>query len=145
MGNPPLWPFSFEVNLIQRRARRERTVFATLQRNGESHWVDHSGRFGRRGGSGFISLEPGQLDRHFRGNRELTPEEAAAEKDEFTVRISIPDSDYLPARSLIERVGRSWQSGWSENDSALLHSLLEGIYWKHVNRFMHEPFDHEDG
>jgi len=145
MSHQDLWPFFFEVNLIQRRAMRERTVFVTLQRDGKSHWVDHAGRFTRRGGFGSISFHPGQPEKHLRGDRELSPEEVEAEKTEFTVPVTIPDSDFRPVRTLVDRVGRPWLTGWAGEDSQQLHGLLEGIYWKHVNRFMHEPFEHEDG
>lgn len=145
MTTKPLWPFFFEVNLIQRRAMRERTVFVTLQRDGGSDWVDHTGRFTRRGGFGGISIMPGQPAIHSRGARELSPEEVEAEKREFTVSAMIPDSDFRPVRTLIERIGRPWLAGWNAEDSQQLHGLLEGVYWKHVNRFMHEPFDATDG
>lgn len=138
------WPFFFEVNLIQRKAFRERTVFVTVEAGGVSHWVDHSGCFTRRGGFGGIEVGPGGEIMHTRGDRTITPEQEEAEKREFTVKVEIPDSDFRPIRTLVDRVGKPWIEGWSGDDSEMMHGLLENIYWKHVNRFMHEPFDPTD-
>lgn len=140
----PLWPFFFELNLIQRKARRERTVFVTLDGDGASHWVDHSGRMTRIGGFGGISFGPDGEIRHERGGKPISPEAEAAEKAEFTVKVDIAASDFRPIRTLIERVGKPWMQGWSQHDSEVLHGLLSGLYWKHVNRYVHEPFDPAD-
>lgn len=143
MNTEPLWPFIFEVNLIQRKARRERTVFATMESSGSSQWTDHTGRFTRLDGFGEILLRPGEPPVHSRGGIELSAEAEEAEKQEFTVSAHISEPDFKPIRSLIERVGRPWP-GWDAEDSEQLHILLEGVYWKQVNRFMHEPFDEAD-
>lgn len=144
MPPEPLWPFFFEVNILQRKARHERTVFATLDGDGRSHWVDHSGRMTRRGGFGGISFGPGGEIRHDRGGQEISPEAEAAEKEEFTIKVDIAPADFRPIRTVIERVGKPWMSGWSRQDSEVLHGLLEGIYWKHVNRHVLDPFDPTD-
>jgi len=145
MSTAPLWPFLFEVNLIQRKARRERTVFATLERHGASQWTDHTGRFTRLGGFGEILFRPGEPPVHSRGGFELTPEAAEAEEREFTVPAQIPEAEFEPIRRLIERVGQEWPQGWEAEESEELHTLLERVYWKQVNRFMLNPFDEADG
>lgn len=139
-----LWPFFFEVNLIQRKAFRERTVFVTIEEDGRSHWVDHSGRFTRRGGHGGIEFGPDGQVVHTRGGRSLSPEEEEAEKREFTVEAELSAAEFEPIRGLIDRIGKPWTSGWSEADCDACHRLFEAMYWKHVNRFMHEPFDPSD-
>lgn len=141
----PLWPFFFELNLIQRKARRERTVFVTLDGDGVSHWVDHSGRMTRIGGFGGESSGPDGEVLHHRGGKQISPEAEAAEKAEFTVKVDISAGDFQPIRTLIERVGQPWlYGGWEDRDSQTLHGLIELLYWKHVNRYVHEPFDPAD-
>ena len=136
-----LWPFLFDVNLIQRKALRERTVFVTIEEGGMTRWTDHSGRFGRRGGFGGFTIKPGGEIRHFRGDRELSPGEEEPEREEFTVKAELADADFRPIRSLIERVGKPWLDGWDSSDSETLHELLENVYWKHINRLMYAPLD----
>src|SRR4051812_1496440 len=116
-----LWPFFFELNPIQRKPYRERTVFVTMHESGESTWLDHTGRLTRRGGIGTIELNPHQPARHFRGARELTPAEEEAERREFTIRVEIPEEEFVPVRALIERVGVPWRSGWDNETSLTLH------------------------
>ena len=103
--------------------------------------MDHSGRLTRRGGFGGFEGNPDGTITHFRGDRAITAEEEEAEKREFTIHVEIPQSQFIGLRSFIERVGRRWTDGWSEEDSLSLHRLIEEVYWEHVNRFMHEPFD----
>lgn len=139
-----LWPFFFEVNLIQRKAFRERTVFVTVEEDGNSSWMDHTGRFTRRGGFGGLSSDAHGNLVHTRGNRQLTEEEEEAERREFSINAAIPPEEFRPIREMIDRVGKPWTAGWDSEDSTEMHRLLEEVYWKHVNRFMHEPFDPAD-
>lgn len=136
-----LWPFLFEVNLIQRKARKERTVFVSIDEDGTARWTDHTGRMGRLGSGGF-TVSGGKITHH-RGGRELTPEQERAELAEFTVKNELTESDFGPIKNLIEQVGKPW-SEWELSESETLHALLEGAYWKHINRLMHEPFDPTD-
>lgn len=136
-----LWPFFVEVNVIQRKARRERTIFVTIDENGTARWTDHTGRMGRLGSG--ITFAEGIITHH-RGSRELTPEQVRAERDEFTVNTQLTDVEFIPIRALVEQVGKPWTAGWAAAESEALHNVLEGIYWKHINRLMHEPFDPTD-
>lgn len=139
-----VWPFFFEVNVLQHRARRERTAFVTIEDTGATHWIDHSGRFARVGGWGGLDSDELGGVVHIRGGRALTPEEEIAEKREFTIEAVLTEAEFGPIRALIESVGVPWGPGWTDRESQSLHALLEAIYWRHVNRFVHEPFDEAD-
>ena len=144
MSDSDLWPFIFEVNPIQRKARRERTVFVEIEEDGTTRWQDFTGRLTRRGGIGGIAFEPGGEIRHSRGDRELSPEQEKAERDEFSIKVDLATEEIQPIRSLIESVGKPFLGGWTPSEAQTLHALLEELYWKHVNRFMHDPFDPND-
>jgi hypothetical protein len=49
MSIADLWPFFFEVGILQVKACRERTVFVSIEEDGLMRWLDHSGRFGHPG------------------------------------------------------------------------------------------------
>lgn len=143
MNDPP-WPLFFEINLIQRRALLERTVFVTIEEDGRSHWVDHSGRLTRRRGFGGIEFGPGGNVLHTRGGRSLSAAEEEAEKREFTVMVQLQPDEFEPILEIIDRNGKPEASDWSAADFDCCYRLLEAVYWQHVNRFMHEPFDPGD-
>ena len=138
-----LWPFLFEVNLIQRTRFRERTMFVTIEVNGTMHWLDHSGRFGHGGGFSGITFKDG-VEQHFRGTRQLTPEEVECEKQEFCIDVQLTPKEFEPIQNLINSVGKPWLSGWEQTQSKQLHDLLAAVYWKHVNQFVFSPFDKRD-
>jgi hypothetical protein len=140
MAEDELWPFFFEVNLIEPKTFRERTAFVDIHEDGSMSWIDHTGRFGRRQGfGGFASGPNGEL-RHFRGDRELSESEEEAERKEFSITANLDDAEFAPLRALITSVGRPWTAGWEAAECERLHDLLEDVYWKHVNRFMLDPF-----
>lgn len=138
-----LWPFKFEVNLIQRTSFRERTMFVTILENGAMHWLDHSGRFGHGRGLGGVSFKD-DTEQHFRGSRQLTPEEAEREKQEFRIDVQLTPAEFGPIQNLITVVGKPWFAGWEQSKSKRPHDLLAAVYWKHVNQFVYSPFDEQD-
>src|ERR1700678_3666776 len=106
MNQDSIWPFQFEVNIIDPASTRERTLFVTIEENGDQIWVDHSGRFGRMGGWGGLSFGTDGKITHSRGGKPLTPDEEKREKEEFTVTVEANEYDSSGACSLIKSVGR---------------------------------------
>jgi hypothetical protein len=138
MDTTTLWPFFFEVNLSQR------TMFVTVDESGMMRWVDHAGRFGHVGGfGGFTSTGDGEVQ-HFRGGHTISPSEAEREMHEFTVDVQLEPAEFEPIQSLIARIGKPWFAGWDAPHSEQLHALLAAIYWRHVNQYVHHPFDERD-
>jgi hypothetical protein len=119
-------------------------MFVTISEDGHQHWVDHSGRMGRIGGFGGFGIDGQGKKVHFRGNQKLSEQEVDREKEEFTVSVEPKDYDVVAVLGFIEYVGRPWLSGWDLKDSNRLHDMLEAIYWKSVNKFVHNPFNDHD-
>jgi hypothetical protein len=69
--------------------------------------VDHSGRLGHYGGIGMLVGDGKGKLRQFRGDKEITEEQAEKEKQEFTVTVPCEDYDPKPIRSIISRVGNT--------------------------------------
>lgn len=130
----------FEVNIVHRPTFRERTLFVTIEEDGTMHWVDHSGRMGHHGGFGRLVGDGKGGFRQFRGDKEISEEEAQREKQEFTVTVAPDDYDQRPIRCIISRVGKPWIAGWPAKDCEALHEILEKIYWERVNALVFQPF-----
>ncbi len=140
MNANELWPFLFEVNVVHRPTFRERTLFVTIEKDGTMHWVDHSGRMGHHGGIGMLVGDGKGGFRQFRGDKEISGDEAQREKQEFTVTVAPGDYDQKPVHSIISRVGKPWIAGWPPKDSEALHEILVKIYWERVNELVFQPF-----
>lgn len=138
---PSFSPKISRKNLIQRKARRERTVFVRMDEDGTFRWEDFSGRLARRGGFGGMSLLPDGQVQHQRGGKPFSESQEHAERAEFTITTKLSVQDFVPLRDLIERVGIPWTQGWNQGDSEELHALVESKYWALANRFMNEPLD----
>jgi len=130
----------FEVNVVHKPTFRERTLFVTIEEDGTMHWVDHSGRFGHYGGIGMLVGDGKGKLRQFRGDKEITDEQAEREKQEFTVTVPSENYDPKPIRSIISRVGKPWIAGWPQQECAALHDLLVKVYWDRVNELVFDPF-----
>jgi hypothetical protein len=139
MNTERLWPFFFEVDVIEWKTHRSRTMMVTIEEDGLMHWVDHHGRFGHQGRGGFFS-EDGTVQ-HFRGDKMLTPDQVDRESQEFTIDVRPSAAEFRAIRDLVLFVGKPWTAGWSAEQSRKLHMMLEAIYWNLVNEFVHEPWE----
>lgn len=118
-------------------------MFATIEEDGTMHWIDHSGRFGHAGSFGGLMFKDG-VAQHFRGDQQITPKEVEREQQEFCIDVKLTPTEFEPVQALIAGVGKPWFAGWAEAHSKRLHDLLAAIYWKHVNQYVHIPFDKRD-
>ena len=127
---------------MQRTPYREKTLFVTIEPTGVMHWLDHSGRMGHAGGWGEIRHEDGKPV-HYRGGQRLSPKQIEAELQEYTIDVELTPTEFATIRLLIMGVGKPWLEGWGGTNSQKLHTLLEGVYWRHVNRFVNTPFSEQ--
>jgi hypothetical protein len=118
-------------------------MFVSCEKDGTMRWVDHSGRFGHAGVFGGFRSKDG-VEQHFRGGRPISPKDVEREIQEFQIDIQLTPTEFEPIQSLITEVGKPWLAGWDEAHNKQLHDLLATVFWKHVNQYVHSPFDEQD-